>query len=137
MRAGRIVLAQLHEAVANGRDVAFESTMAGRSWIGLIRDAKARGYEITICYVALSGPELAQQRVTHRVSEGGHSIPGRTVARRFRRSLQMFFSTYSKLCDNWYFFDNSGDRALLVALQEGHGTQVVRERAIFDRYQRS
>lgn len=129
VRAGKIMLAQLYSAITEAKNVAFESTMSGKSWLSLFKKSRDLGYEITVCFVALSSPQLAIERVKQRVAQGGHDIPETTVERRFQRSVCGFFRTYQCLCDNWYFFDNSGSSAVLLAFKEnGKGTTVVRNR---------
>lgn len=124
IEAGRVMLRKLHQAIDKGEDVAFETTMSGRSWIKTIDRAHRAGYEVTICYVVLKSPALAKERVVLRVAHGGHSIPPEVVERRYKRSLNLFFSLYSELVDNWYLFDNSADSALLVASKEGEELSV-------------
>jgi predicted ABC-type ATPase len=116
--AGRVLLRLVDEILSHRRSLAFESTMSGGNWRGVIDRAKKLGYEVTICFVAVSSPALAVERVQQRVREGGHSIPEATVLRRYERSLSMFFTTYRQLAQFWYFFDNSGVSAQLVAARE-------------------
>jgi len=134
IQAGRIMLESLWKSLADRRSVAFESTMSGRSWGKLLSEAKKAGYETTICYVAVTSPEIAVRRVEQRVSLGGHPIPPATVKRRFYRSLTGFFQYYSKLVDHWYFFDNSQDKAVLVALSEKGDNPKILYPEIFDAY---
>jgi predicted ABC-type ATPase len=116
--AGRVLLRLVDEILSHRRSLAFESTMSGGNWRGVIDRAQKMGYEVTICFVAVSSSTLAVLRVQQRVSEGGHSIPEATVLRRYERSLSMFFKTYRHLVHFWYFFDNSGVSARLVAARE-------------------
>lgn len=125
--AGRIMLQDLKRALVRKSSIAFESTMAGRSWISTFQAAKHYGYHITICYVIIDSPELAVQRVRQRVLEGGHHIPEQTIRRRYDRSLKLFFSVYQNLADSWYFFDNSQDSASLLAMKEGGELHIIEE----------
>jgi len=126
IRAGRVMLKSLHGALEQGRSVAFETTMSGKSWFQLITGAQARGYEVTLCYVAVDSVEIATERVRQRVLQGGHAIPEETIRRRYSKSIRLFFGSYSKLVNHWYFFDNSKDKAVLVALSEqGKGEKII------------
>ena len=69
--------------------------------------------------VAVSSSHISLARAVSRVARGGHNIPPDTIHRRYARSLHNFFSLYSALVDNWYFFDNSATSALLLACREG------------------
>jgi predicted ABC-type ATPase len=117
--AGRVLLQLVDEILSRRRSLAFESTMSGGNWQSVIARAKKLGYEVTICFVAVDSPDRAVERVQQRVREGGHNIPEATVRRRYERSLSMFFTTYRHLVQFWYFFDNSGVAAQLVATREG------------------
>lgn len=124
--AGRVLLDQIESSLSRKQSLAFESTMSGASWRRLLERARELGYESTICYVAVNSVDLALTRIRQRVIEGGHDIPVATVRRRYSRSLRMFFDAYADLCDNWYFFDNSGKSASLLAVKElGHKEQVL------------
>lgn len=125
IEAGRIMLAGLHEAIARRESVSFETTLSGLSWQNLFEQAHKRGFEIVIAFVAVESADLACKRVAQRVKEGGHSIPEADVRRRFSRSLGHFFTEYSLVADCWYFFDNSGASAVLLAYKEnGKGLQI-------------
>src|SRR5471032_1908595 len=52
-----------------------------------LRSAIAAGYDVELIYIGLTGPELAQQRVAHRVANGGHAVSCEKVASRYPRSL--------------------------------------------------
>lgn len=133
IEAGRILLNQVTELINNKQSIAFESTMAGRNWTRLIKEARSKGFEITICYVAVNHENTAIERVKSRVKVGGHSIPEFTIRRRYKRSLNLFFEHYNKLVDHWYFFDNSQKLANLVAYKENSSTHIL-DPIIFEFY---
>lgn len=60
--------------MAQGVDFAFETTLATRSFTGLIDRAKAQGYTVTLIYYWLDSVELAVARVKARVAEGGRRV---------------------------------------------------------------
>jgi predicted ABC-type ATPase len=135
IESGRILLQQLHSAIDSRASIAFESTLSGRTWIRLLGAARDNGFEITICYVAVRTADVAVARVTKRIAEGGHAVPEKDIRRRYVRSLELFWKTYRPQVDNWYFFDNSGVSALLVAYKEGPTPQQVREPDLLAYYQ--
>lgn len=134
--AGRVLLNAIETSLDKGQSFAFESTMAGSSWRKLLKDARTKGYEITICYVAVDSVDTALIRIRQRVAEGGHNIPNSTVRRRYQRSLEMFFSAYRHLCDCWYFFDNSGTAARLVASMEENSNPLIILPELWRKYER-
>lgn len=59
--------------------------------------------------------EMAIERVTVRVSEGGHNIPNDVIARRYKRGIENLFKIYIPLCSEWIFFDNSKNQIEEIA----------------------
>ncbi len=134
IESGRILLQQLHAAIDSRASIAFESTLSGRTWMRLIGEARKSGFEITICYVAVRTADIAVARVASRIAEGGHSVPEQDIRRRYARSLELFWNVYQPQVDNWYFFDNSGTSALLVAYKEGPAPHQVKDSELFGFY---
>jgi predicted ABC-type ATPase len=112
--AGRLALQRIHTLIDEERSFAFETTLASRSVAGLISRAKAGRFQTRLLFLALSSPELAIDRVAHRVEMGGHGIPKETIVRRYRRGLRNFFATYEGMVDEWRFYDNSSELSLLA-----------------------
>jgi predicted ABC-type ATPase len=122
IRAGRIVLEQIHSLGRNQRDFGFESTLAGKTQIRMLRELKKNGYKIHMFYLWISSAELAMERIADRVREGGHFVPEETVRRRFGKSLFNFIHFYRPLADTWHLFDNSSDIPVRIALYDGELT---------------
>lgn len=117
--AGRVMLTRLRELAINKQSFAFESTLATRSYASWLSRLKQAGYEFHLLFLWLSTPELAIQRVSDRVSRGGHSVSESIVRRRYGRGLDNLFELYSPLADTWAVYDNSGSGSpLLVATGE-------------------
>ena len=124
--AGRVALRRLHELARMRRDLAFESTLAGRSAYRLLQRLIEAGYDVHVFYLWLPSPELAVARVRQRVEAGGHDVPELVIRRRFWRSLINFDRLYRPMATTWRLYDGSilGVRAL-VAHGEKLGGQVV------------
>jgi predicted ABC-type ATPase len=99
--------------------------MAGKLWISRIERAKSLGYKVISIFVVVDTVELSIARIAKRVQEGGHSIPERTVRRRWRRCHANFMKTYKEASDSWYIFDNSTDGSCLVAQKTNSGEQIL------------
>ncbi|MBR1869090.1 MAG: zeta toxin family protein [Bacteroidales bacterium] len=115
--ASRYMLMKINYLLEQKADFSIETTLATRSFMGIIRDAHERGYSVTLLYFWLNSPELAIQRVRNRVSEGGHNIPEPVIRRRYVMGLQYFFDTYRDLCERWVLADNS--KAPFTVVAEG------------------
>lgn len=121
IEAGKIMLRRLQELIAHKEDFAFETTLASRSFVGLIRQAKEQGYIINLIYYWLDSVELAIERVKIRVSEGGHHIPTDTIIRRYHAGLKNFINLYRDKIDYWMLIDNSQTEPQLIA--EGRSSE--------------
>jgi predicted ABC-type ATPase len=107
MAAARMVLKELDRLVAENRDFAFETTLAGHSYVKRIEAWRHAGYHIQIIYLRVDSPQLALRRIAARVRQGGHDVPRADVVRRFDRSWKNFQAIYAPLADSWTVYDNS------------------------------
>jgi predicted ABC-type ATPase len=116
IRAGRIMLQQLHELAAERADFAFETTLAWRGYAGWLNSLREAGYRIHLFYFWLKSPELAVSRVQERVRRGGHDIPEATIRQRYARSVRNLVEMYIPAVTGWKVYDNSSQgRPFLVA----------------------
>ncbi len=105
--ASSIMLRRLRTLADEGKDFAFETTLAARTYVPWLRQIQTQGYSVLLAYVWLNSPDLAVERVAMRVRLGGHFIPEPTIRQRYVRSWQNFFDLYQPLADRWLVFDNS------------------------------
>lgn len=106
-KAGRIMLERIDDLLAEHVDFAFETTLATRSYVQLVKEAQQAGYSVVLLYLWLDTVELAKNRVRIRVKNGGHNIPIDVIERRYRAGLQNLFSLYLPVVNEWLLFDNS------------------------------
>lgn len=123
IQAGRIMIERIIQLLKDGETFAFETTLATRSYVKLIHQAKRRGYFVTLLFFSLSSSEQAIRRVAQRVSMGGHNIPRDVIERRYDAGLQNLFQLYMPICDYWTLYDNSNCPA--VRLASGFGVEKV------------
>lgn len=123
LEAGRMMLSKLDELMNDGVDFAFETTLATRSYAGLINKAKSKGYKITLFYLWLVSPEMAMARVAARVKKGGHSIPDEVIERRYYRGISNFMKLYRALCNTWVLMDSRKPEIAQIA--EGRFEQDI------------
>ena len=119
IEAGRIMLNRINELLALGVDFAIETTLATRSYVQLVKRAKALGYNVTLIYVWLNSPEMAIQRVAARVRNGGHNIPTDVIIRRYYNGIKNFFALYMQICDSWTIAENTLDEIRIIANGKG------------------
>jgi len=114
-QAGRIMLTRIQELLKGKNDFGFETTLATRSYVSLINDAKRHGYAIVLIYFWLESVALAKARVKTRVEKGGHNIPPDVIERRYVRGKENFFQLYKDVCDSWVVYDNSYEVPAILA----------------------
>lgn len=106
IEAGRLMLSRIRELMEDGVDFAFETTLATRSYVSLVRKAKDIGYKVTLLFIWLDSPATAMRRVADRVTKGGHSIPGDVIERRYYRGISNLVNLYIPICDRWMLVEN-------------------------------
>jgi predicted ABC-type ATPase len=131
IKAGKLVLGQIHEFAKLGVDFAFESTLAGRSYVNLFKKLRKKGYKLHLFFLWIPDAELAIARIKDRVAEGGHNVPVQDVRRRFKRSICNFFKLYQPLLDSWMLFNNAGSIPTLIAKTK-NGQILITAQQLFD-----
>lgn len=132
MKAGRLVLEQLHELANKKRDFAFETTLAGKTYVNYLKAVKRKGYRIHLFFLWIPSVKLALQRIKDRVAEGGHDVSAEDVRRRFARSIRNFLHLYRPLLDSWMLFDNSDRVPKLIAEEKGSSEHII-DRGLFEK----
>jgi predicted ABC-type ATPase len=87
IRAGRLMLREIDAHAAAGRRFAFESTLAGLTYI---------------------------RRIDKWREQGGHNVTEEVIRRRFAAGMRHFLETYRYRVDYWMWFDNSGVEPVLL-----------------------
>ncbi len=126
IKAGKLVLQQIHEYANRGVDFSFETTLSGKSYASLLAELKKKGYSLHLFFLWIPSPELAIARIKDRVAEDGHHIPAEDVRRRFARGLINFFTLYDPLVDSWILFDNSKAKPVLIAKRRNGHREVMK-----------
>ncbi len=98
----------LQHAIAQDLDYNFETTLGGKSFAALLKDAAAKGFEVRIWYVGLASPEHHLARVKARVKKGGHDIPEADIRRRFDQSRLQLIELLPHLAE-LRIYDNSDE----------------------------
>jgi predicted ABC-type ATPase len=131
--AGREFSRRLADALATGRSLVIESTLAGASLARSLAKARTAGYEITSILVFLDSEELCLRRITERVAQGGHDVPEVDVRRRFGRVFPVFWHHYRPLSDRCLIVFNGGESFLIVAESE-HDTWEVYDANMWEKF---
>lgn len=135
IKAGKLVLQQIHDFAKRDVDFAFETTLSGKSYANLLSELKAKDYKLHLFFLWIPSPKLAIARIKDRVSEGGHNVPAEDVRRRFIRGIYNFFNLYEPLVDSWMLFDNSKAKPILIAKRK-NGHMEVANNDLFETIQK-
>lgn len=106
-KAGRLFLRQIYANIDKRVDFAFETTLAGRSHINLLKKLRQDGWQIVLFFLWIPNAAFSKSRIRERVEHGGHNIPDDAIYRRFPRIMQNFIKIYIPLCDKVVCYDNS------------------------------
>lgn len=127
LAAGKVVLHEVQRAIDAGRSFALESTLSGRTYLRLLRLARAAGFTLHLFYLWIPDADLALARICDRVEAGGHDVPEPDVRRRYSRSLMNLFTLYGPAVDTIHFFDNSGEKPDIIFKEEAGVVTVLNQ----------
>ena len=127
IKAGRILLEQIHSLVDQRADFSFESTLSGKTYIAFLKNLKSKGYAVHIFFLWIPDVDLALARVQERVANGGHNVPAKDVRRRFIKSFGNFLDFYKPLADYWSILDNSTIPPRLIVRGKGDKLEIFDE----------
>jgi predicted ABC-type ATPase len=87
--------------------------------LAFLKTAAETSYNTILCFIGTAGPEVSEQRVAMRVSQGGHDVPSDKLKERFPRILANLKSALRDL-PNVRVYDNNDLRTpyRLVAIVE-------------------
>jgi predicted ABC-type ATPase len=106
--AARVADAVRLELVKQRESFVFETVFsdpAGEK-LGFLKSAAQAGYNTILCFIGTAGPEVSEQRVAMRVSQGGHDVPAEKLVLRFPRILANLKAALRELPNVWVFDNN-------------------------------
>lgn len=122
--AGRIFLREIHANINKRVDFAFETTLAGRSHINLLKKLRKDGWQVVLFFLWIPDAAFSKSRIRERVKDGGHDVPDDTIYRRFPRTMHNLIEIYIPLCDKVLCYDNSGPKPIPVFEQDGKDQRI-------------
>ncbi|MDO6758065.1 zeta toxin family protein [Phaeobacter inhibens] len=115
--AGREAIRERTRAMAKRENIAIETTLSGSSALRFVDQAQAAGYQVELHYISVASPAQSIDRISQRVSEGGHHVPAADVERRFERSRENLPEAIAR-ADRTTVYDNSSQgRAPQIAAE--------------------
>jgi predicted ABC-type ATPase len=108
------MLEEIDRHFSAGRSFAFETTLAGHTYLHRIPRWRDAGFTVKLLFLSLNSAEEAIARVAARIRQGGHAVPEDVIRRRFDVGMRNFLEMYRQRVDYWRWLDNSGPRPWLV-----------------------
>ncbi len=87
--AARLADALRRELVRLRESFVFETVFSDPvgDKLTFLKEAAAAGYTVVLIYIGIAGPQVSEERVAMRVSQGGHDVPAEKLKSRFPRTL--------------------------------------------------
>jgi predicted ABC-type ATPase len=128
--AARVADALRQELVRQRESFVFETVFSGPvgEKLAFLQDAAQAGYTTILCFIGTSGPDVSEQRVSMRVSQGGHDVPSEKLIARFPRTRANLKAALHELPNVWVF-DNDDLRTpfrLVAVLENGRVVKLRR-----------
>ena len=124
LAAGRKAIQLAKSYIQSDCSFVVETTLAGNTYLNLMREVKALGWSISLTYVGINDPITNVQRVRSRVKVGGHDVPVEDILRRYERSLANL-NKAAKIVDELILYDNSTNAGhQLIAAIESDRTVI-------------
>lgn len=88
-RAAAVAEALRRELVRQRVSFIFETVFSDPDGekVDFLKSAAMAGYEVILCFIGLPSAKVSDQRVSMRVSQGGHDVPAEKLKERFPRTL--------------------------------------------------
>jgi predicted ABC-type ATPase len=96
--------------------------------LAFLREAAAAGYTVVLCFIGTSGADVSEQRVTMRVTQGGHDVPHEKLIARYPRTMANLKVAIREIPTVW-IFDNDDLRTpfrLAAVFEDGKPMKVNR-----------
>jgi len=114
IQAGKLMLKIIDEHIRKQESFVFETTLAGKIYARKIINWQVLGYHVSLLFLRLDNVDIAINRVTQRVKQGGHFIAEDIIKRRYLSGMANFQNLYKPLVDAWAVYDNNEDKPVLV-----------------------
>lgn len=128
IEGGKQAIKRARAYLVNNQSFAAETTLAGKTYLRMMAEAKQKGWLIDLIYVGVASVETSVDRVAQRVAQGGHNVPEEDIRRRYTRSLANL-PIAIELADRATILDNStvaGHQPIAI-VENGRVVEQVRE----------
>ena len=117
-----------HELVKQRESFAFETVFSDPvgDKLAFLKTAAEQGYTVVLCFIGISGPQVSEERVAMRVTQGGHDVPAEKLITRYPRTLANLQAAIRDLPHVW-IFDNDDllkPYRKVAVFEQGHANSM-------------
>jgi len=107
-------------------ETVFSDPLADK--LAFLKQAAELGYSVVLFFIGTSGPEISEERVALRVTQGGHDVPADKLQQRYPRILENLKAAIPAL-PHIFILDNSDLRTpyRLLAHYENGEARLIEE----------
>jgi predicted ABC-type ATPase len=89
-------------------------------------DAEREDYTVLLIFIGIAGPEISEDRVAMRVSQGGHDVPKDKLVERFPRIMDNLKRALAELSNVWVYdhSDLKQGYRLVAKRENGQGIKL-------------
>ena len=98
--------------------------------LSFLKDAVEQGYTVILCFIGISGPDVSEERVAMRVSQGGHDVPSDKLITRYPRTLANLQAAIRELPHVWVFDNDDLRRPFRKVAVFEQGTRISMEKPV-------
>lgn len=98
--------------------IGVETVLSSDKYRRLVDKAHDQGFLVRMIYVVLKSAELQIERISIRVSEGGHAVPEEKIRSRRERSFEQL-AWFFRSVDDLQLFDNSSGEPSFIGQKFG------------------
>lgn len=86
LAAAKLADERRHHHFTHKTSFATETVFSHPSKLDLVREAQSYGFNVVLIHVSVEDPEILLDRVSSRVSKGGHGVPDDKILSRYKRN---------------------------------------------------
>ena len=115
IEAGRLMLKRIDALLEGDESFSIETTLSTKSYRQLVSEAHDKGFLVQLLFFWLPSPEMAIERVSQRVKEGGHNIAEDVIRRRYKAGIENLIDIYIDIVDSWMIVENQHNPRIIIA----------------------
>lgn len=92
--------------------------------LGFLKDAENAGYTVALIFIGVAGPEVSDNRVAMRVSQGGHDVPREKLVERFPRVMKNLRRALAELPNVWVYDHSDLDLGYRLVAKVENGREI-------------